>query len=737
MPAAVMADLQTTLAAPIADNSQVPPVQTVEANKEQAPAPASTAVAPQPQKTTLALAPPVIPVPKKDDPASESRSKDPTALEASSTQPAQKGSGKVADPGVSNDPKQAEDAGPSATPELNQVQSPDTSNGNPQTTVDPNANKDAFFPKGAIPALPVATKPIQNSNGNSQKAADPGQGSKQPDNPLPSFDPSNVDSDQMSQLDKALAPGYQASATPVKNVPQQQTSSPGALPSSDTSHQSDNDPSKSSGQNPSDQQNNPESTVKSPSQDSPQQQGNPASGSHSPNQGQKPDNNTPGASVQVTPQQPNSTPGSTPTDSGTSNSGSPGTLGGNSPQQLNSPGGSPVTPATTISIASHAVVVGPSGVHVDGSKVQYQEGPVSVPGGAAINNGNSIVLGSQIYNIPSATPPPTTIMAGHVVSPVTNGAIINGDTITQGAAAATVSGTPVSVDSGSKIYIDDTAYQLPSVKPAPTTILPNGAAAAVVSNGISVHGTTITAGASAVTISGTVVSLDSSQNLIYGGTAVALPTAPASVPNPGLTAGQVATINDLPVVQLTNGVSIAGTTLTPGASAIIISGTPIAFGSSALVIGSSSFAFAVPSPGSDSLVTTIAGQVINANPSALVLASTTLTPGASGVTISGTPVALDTAGDLVVGSNTVTLGSGSSSTGLGGLILSGLGAGGSASTISPSIAQGNSSIPIGTQSTTSTTASTFAGGSNCLSGVPEWKTVMIVVMVITMMLCIA
>lgn len=764
MPATVMADPQTSLMAPIPVNTPAPANQNTAANNEPAPAPtpapAKAPVATQPKETTLT---PVIPGPPKNDPNFESSPKDPTIPETSSTQPAQSpeqpsvdptmpsdsvhtqssqsnnaGPGDAADLGTPKDPNQASSHGPAVPQQSKAMQSPDDSNGNLQITAHPGVNQDESQVNTADPAPPANTKPTPHSgsnNGDTQKAADPGKISTQPDNSLPNYDPSNVSPDQMSQLDNALTPGHQASAAPGQNTPEQQNSSSGTLPYADKPQQSGNDPPKAPSQNAPEQQNNPEGTAKTPSQDNPQQKDDAAGGFQSPNKAQAPNDSLPEATGQATPQQQNPPAASPPSDkSQQPNNGSPeGPAPNSHKQQYNSPESSPALPATMILVASHAVVVEPSGVHVDGSKVQSQEGPVSFSGGAAINYGNSIVLGSQIYNIPNATPAPTTVIAGHVVSPVANGAVINGNTITKGAAAVTVSGTPVSVDSSNQIHIDNSPYQLPATNPAPTITLPNGAAAAVASNGVSVHGTTITAGASAVTISGTPVSLDFSQNLIYGGTAVGLASYTASLANPVFAVGQVTTVNNQPVVQLTNGVSIAGTTLTPGAPAIAVSGTRIALGSSALVIGSSSVAYAPPGPASDSLVTTIAGQEIKANPSAVVLESATLMPGASGVVIGGTPVALDTAGGLVVGSSTVALGSASLSTGLGGLILSGLGAGGMPSTMSPSLTPANSSIPTGTQGAARTTTSAFTGGASHLARWVEWKMVVVMVMVITMM----
>lgn len=132
----------------------------------------------------------------------------------------------------------------------------------------------------------------------------------------------------------------------------------------------------------------------------------------------------------------------------------------------------------------------------------------------------------------------------------------------------------------------------------------------------------------------------------------AQPVIPA-VPFNALTKDQVTTVNNQIVQPLSNGISIAGTTLTPGASPITHSSTVISYGSSALAIGSSTVTFA--SSVAKPITTTIASQVITAAPNAVALAGTTMGPGDSSMNIAGTQVAFDTAGRLVVNSNTVPL----------------------------------------------------------------------------------
>ena len=130
----------------------------------------------------------------------------------------------------------------------------------------------------------------------------------------------------------------------------------------------------------------------------------------------------------------------------------------------------------------------------------------------------------------------------------------------------------------------------------------------------------------------------------------------------------VTTINDQIVQPLPHGISVAGTTLTPGAQAITASGTSISLGSSAFIVGISTVALLFQPP--DPFITTIAGQPITAAPSAVYVAGSTLHPEVPGVTLDGTAVSLDKANRLIVGSKTVALNDGNK--GLGRLILGGL-----------------------------------------------------------------
>ena len=360
----------------------------------------------------------------------------------------------------------------------------------------------------------------------------------------------------------------------------------------------------------------------------------------------------------------------------------------NTPQNQNpNPTAGAIITNTTISLGSHAVVVGPSAVHIDGVEVNPNQAPASVSGVNAVNQGVSIVVASQIIHLAAPTEQSPTTIAGMTIVPVTNGILIQGTSVT-GTSPVVISGTTVSVDK-SHLYIGSNSYSLPTTNPAPVTTLVNGAVALPMANAVSIYGTTLTAGAPAATIFGTAVSLDSSSNLVFDGTAQALPSLSQTTSK----MAQVTTINSIAVELLPSGVSVAGTTLTPGAPPITVSGSPVSLGTTILAIGTSSVpvSFGNPQP----LITTVGDQAITAAATAVKVGSITLSPGAQGTSIGGTLISLGSGGSLVVGSQTVVLGAPTGS--LGELIMGRFGSG-EPLTNSSSPSRNNNSTNSGVQS---------------------------------------
>lgn len=199
------------------------------------------------------------------------------------------------------------------------------------------------------------------------------------------------------------------------------------------------------------------------------------------------------------------------------------------------------------------------------------------------------------------------------------------------------------------------------------TSLPNSAqilaaATTVLSNGVVVAGSIMTANAKAVTVAGTLSSLGT--NILVEG-ASTIPTLAASI----TAAGQAVTV-------LANGdVIISSTTLAPVDPVITIAGTPISLGPQGLIVGASTIALSSSQPTSS---ITIGGQVfpMSLATNGIVDAGTTFQAGQPPITILGTPVALKPHG-LVVGTSTIPYRGivPSSTYGIGGFIVSGLNGG--------------------------------------------------------------
>lgn len=101
---------------------------------------------------------------------------------------------------------------------------------------------------------------------------------------------------------------------------------------------------------------------------------------------------------------------------------------------------------------------------------------------------------------------------------------------------------------------------------------------------------------------------------------------------------------------------VAGSTLTPGGNPVYLSGTLVSFdASSHLQIGSSTFNLGnnVASPAQSVFI--VADHTLTAEPTSFAIAGTSLTPGGSAITIAGTPISLAPGGTLGIGSKTVAL----------------------------------------------------------------------------------
>jgi hypothetical protein len=312
------------------------------------------------------------------------------------------------------------------------------------------------------------------------------------------------------------------------------------------------------------------------------------------------------------------------------------------------PAPTPIPP--TIAGKPVTTVLG-GGIVVEGNTLTAGGAPVTIEGTviSALASGNGIIVNGNTVTVPpvlTVTPAPAITLAGQPAQTLPNGGVvIDGQTITPGGAPITVSGAVVSVlpgDGGvvvggsSTILLPSTTF--PDIAGQPIQTAPGG--------GIIVGGQTITAGGSAATISGTVITvLPSGGGLIVGGSTILLPGATETI------AGQ-------PVLTASGGgIIIGGQTISAGGPPATISGEIISVlpNGGGVVVGSSSTLF------------------LNPVPTAVEIGSITIVEGASAVTVDGVAVSLGPSG-LEVGSSLVPVtdyGTGN----VGGLIYSAFGGG--------------------------------------------------------------
>ncbi len=301
----------------------------------------------------------------------------------------------------------------------------------------------------------------------------------------------------------------------------------------------------------------------------------------------------------------------------------------------------PGSPAITTTINNQPVVVSPSQINIGGQII-----PVPAAATAPSPAGPpSITFGASII---TANPSSQFVIAGQTLSPG-NAIEVSGTKLSLGPSAALI------VIGSSTVALNHS----PGITPAPSSqafIFGGSTFTANPTAPIIIAGQTLSPGGSAITVSGTRLSLaTSASQAVIDGVTIPLNTNTSPITAaPALTIGDQ-TITANPASQYV----IAGQTLVPGGPAITVSGTRLSLATSAsqLVVGSSTIPLIAPG----ALPTlTIAGQIFTANPSSqYVIDGQTLAPGGPAITISGTRISLGpSASALVVGSKTLPLSAG-------------------------------------------------------------------------------
>ncbi|KAI4258547.1 MAG: hypothetical protein LQ352_001182 [Teloschistes flavicans] len=294
-------------------------------------------------------------------------------------------------------------------------------------------------------------------------------------------------------------------------------------------------------------------------------------------------------------------------------------------------------------IGTQTVIPGANAITISGT-------PISLPAA-----GNAVVVGGSTVPIPTPelTAPPTpgllTVDGFTFSRGPGSDIILSSQTLTPGAPALIISGTPISLlPSGTAVAVGSNIVPIPSSGDSAASLgdiltidgftFTRGPNSDVVLNG-----QTITPGAPALTISGTPVSLlPFNIALVIGSSTYPIPTA--VTPAPGLFTVDGLTFSRDPKSNLV----LNGQTITPGAPAITVSGETISLLPSGNALAIDGATFPVPIPASATPLPTSAPDLLTIDgftfsrdsKSDLILNGQTISPGAPAITISGTPISL-------------------------------------------------------------------------------------------------
>ena len=263
-----------------------------------------------------------------------------------------------------------------------------------------------------------------------------------------------------------------------------------------------------------------------------------------------------------------------------------------------------------------------NGIADTGTSLIPSAPPISISGIPTVYGLSVLAVGSSTTSLAFDDSDPKSIIthiAGQAVKFGTDFIAVAGTTLSPGASAITVSGTSISLGSSALVIGASTIRLSQSADPFVTTVA--GHAITAASNAVEIAGTILHPGIPGVILNGTVVSVDTAGHLIVNSKTVTLATLSAGL-----------------------GKQILGAFENDPASNDPASNDPASNES------------ASNDPASDAsvpLITTVGNQAITAASTGVAFAGTTLTPGAPRQTIGGTLISLNTAGQLVVGAQTI------------------------------------------------------------------------------------
>ena len=402
--------------------------------------------------------------------------------------------------------------------------------------------------------------------------------------------------------------------------------------------------------------------------------------------------------------------------------------------------------AAQVAAAGHTIAAHPSGgIAIDGNHLSGGSSETTTDGIRIAQNSAGIIIGGNAIQIPSATAtsPFASLNGQGIAKAPGGGVVVGGSTIVSGTKAP-IGNVQVSVGDGS-VSVIPTTLPYVAIDPAaspPTTSNPpdkldpngnaasdggyeensasgpNGAALGIVAAGhtwtplnhgtIVANGATISVGGPALTTSGTILSMDDA-GLVAGSSTIAIPgTGPPQITTTAAAdalagvftaAGQIFTpLGDNNQLPVNNGKPTLRDTGAPA------TGVAMSLGSSVLVVvvgTSTTIPLSNTPPPTTPMPITAAGQTWTPVGSNAVVAddgSATLSIGGAALTRNGTILSM-ASGGLVAGSSTTvpvpssssssSLSGTSTSVGLGGVIMSGFGAGNSTA---PEVFEGGAAV---------------------------------------------
>lgn len=265
-------------------------------------------------------------------------------------------------------------------------------------------------------------------------------------------------------------------------------------------------------------------------------------------------------------------------------------------------------PQSIFTIGTQTFTTNPTGFVLNGAAISPGAAAQTIDGTmislgyfGALTVGSSTILLQTPSRTPTATAPVT--VAGQTFTPNPTAFSIAGTTISVGGPAVTIAGTIISLQpSGTLIVGSSTIPLLATSTPPPENVLsiagqtftPNPTA-------FSIAGTKISAGGPAVTVDGTMISLQPSGTLIVGSSTIPLLPSSSSLLN----------IDRLSVEAQSSFAIVDGVTISSGAPGVTIDGSVVSLeaGGATLDVGTGHFAMPTGvSNGSNGLLAFEGGQ---------------------------------------------------------------------------------------------------------------------------------